>query len=64
MDMLLQIHEAQFFYLKLTRFSAGLLINFKERMIKDDNRGYVLSMYLNKNFLRDIFAYFATFAFK
>jgi len=41
--MLLQIHEAQFLsYLKSTRFSAGLLINFKERMVKDDIKRFVL----------------------
>jgi len=40
--MLLQIHEAQFLsYLKSTKFSAGLLINFKEKMTKDDIRRFV-----------------------
>jgi len=47
--MFLQIHEAQFLsYLKSKRFSAGLLIDFKKRMVKEVIRRFVLSMYFNK----------------
>ncbi len=43
-EMLLQIHEAQIIsYLKSTRLPAGLLINFKEKLVKDGIKRFVLS---------------------
>jgi len=43
--------------------SAGLLINFKERMVKDGIRRFVLSKYFYKTKnLRVFFAFFAIFA--
>ena len=46
-DMLLLIHEAQILsYLKSTRLPAGLLINFKERLVKNGIKRFVLSQHL------------------
>ena len=43
-EMLLQIHEAQIIsYLKSTGLSAGLLINFKERLVKNGIKRFVSS---------------------
>lgn len=43
-EMLLPIHEAQILsYLKSTRLPAGLLINFKERLVKDGIKRFILS---------------------
>lgn len=43
-EMLLQIHEAQILsYLKSTKLPAGLLINFKERLVKNGIKRFVLS---------------------
>lgn len=43
-EMLLQIHEAQILsYLKSTRLSAGLLINFNERLVKHGIKRFILS---------------------
>ena len=46
-EIILQIHEAQILsYLKLTRLPAGLLINFKERWVKDGIKRFVMSEHL------------------
>ena len=43
-EMLSQIHEAQILsYLKSTRLPVGLLINFKERLVKNGIKRFVLS---------------------
>ena len=43
-EMLLQIHEAQIIsYLKSMGLSAGLLINFKERLVKNGIKRFVSS---------------------
>ena len=43
-EVLIQIHEAQILsYLKSTRLLAGLLISFKERLVKDGIKRFVLS---------------------
>ena len=43
-EMLLQIHEAQIIsYLKSTGLSAGLLINYKERLVKNGIKRFVSS---------------------
>jgi GxxExxY protein len=43
-EVLLQNHEAQILsYLKSTRLPVGLLINFKERLVKDGIRRFVMS---------------------
>lgn len=41
-EMILPIHEAQILsYLKSTDFPAGLLINFKEKLVKDGIKRFV-----------------------
>jgi GxxExxY protein len=45
-EILLPIHEAQIIsYLKSTGLSAGLLINFKENLLKDGIKRFVQSKY-------------------
>ena len=45
-ESLLPIHEAQILsYLKSTRLPAGLLINFKEKYVKDGIRRFVQSKF-------------------
>jgi len=45
-EMLLKIHEAQILsYLKSTGLPAGLLINFKEGLVKNGIKRFILSKY-------------------
>ena len=47
-EMLIPIHEAQILsYLKSTGLPAGLLINFKERLVKDGIKRFVQSKHYN-----------------
>ncbi len=47
-EMLIPIHEAQILsYLKSTGLPAGLLINFKERLVKDGIKRFIQSKHYN-----------------